>query len=169
MKHILFYTAIALIVLMGCKREDPSETINPLLDKYFALWNTGNIEGVENIIDPDFELRMAPTYKPEKGIETLKTSIKKWRTVYPDFNVKVEEKIIDKDKAAVRWTINATNTGEGSFPPTGRHVEVMGISIIHIKNGKVKDEWIAGNSLYWMQQLGYNLVPPEPVKKKTPK
>ncbi|NOX87146.1 MAG: ester cyclase, partial [Chlorobi bacterium] len=62
--------------------------------------------------------------------------------------------------AAARWTITATNTGSGSHPPTGKRIEVPGISIIHFADGKIKDEWIASNNFYWLKQLGFTLVPP---------
>jgi predicted ester cyclase len=66
------------------------------------------------------------------------------------------------DKIAALWTITATNTDPGSHPLTGKHVEVMGMSIIHFENGKIKDEWIASNDGYWLQQLGFKLAPPTP-------
>jgi len=165
MKNLLFplltlFLFILLLSFISCQREDPSTKLKPLVDKYVEIWNTGNTEGIEEIIHPDFELRMTPKFEPEKGIEKFKESVKKWRTIYPDFHITIHEVVYDVDKAAARWTITATHTGEGWGPPTGKQVEVMGISIIHFKDGKVKDEWIAGNNLYWMQQLGYKLVPP---------
>ena len=68
--------------------------------------------------------------------------------------------IHSRNKAAAKWTIEATNTGQGWHPPTGKHVEVIGISILHFADGKIKDEWIASNNLYWLQQLGYKLESP---------
>jgi len=151
---------VLLISLISCQQEDPSVKLKPLVDKYVEIWNTGNLEGIEKVIHPDFELRMAPKFEPEKGIDKFEESVKKWRAIYPDFHITVHEVVYGTNKAAARWTITATHTGEGWGPPTGKHVNVMGISIIHFKDGKVKDEWIAGNNLYWMQQLGYKLVPP---------
>jgi predicted ester cyclase len=68
--------------------------------------------------------------------------------------------IIDADKVAGIWTITGTNTGHGSTPPTGKSIEVKGISILHFKDGKIVDEWISGNELLWFQQLGYTLKSP---------
>ena len=103
---------------------------------------------------------MTPKFEAEKGIELFKESVTRLRKAYPDFNIEMNEIVYDIDKAAARWTITATNTGEGSFPPTGKHVEVIGISIVHFENGKIKDEWIASNNIYWLQQLGFSIVPP---------
>lgn len=55
--------------------------------------------------------------------------------------------------AAVRWTIKAAKTNPVWYPSTRRPVEVMGISILHFADNKIKDEWIASNNLDWSQQL----------------
>ncbi|MBN2345170.1 MAG: hypothetical protein JXO51_02190, partial [Candidatus Aminicenantes bacterium] len=52
-----------------------------------------------------------------------------------------------------RWTIRATGKN-------GQKMNVMGISMLHFADGKIKDEWISSNDLLWMQQLGYQLLPP---------
>ena len=68
--------------------------------------------------------------------------------------------IYSDNSAVARWTITATNTGTGLHPPTGKHVEVMGMSIVHFVDNKLKDEWIANNNIDWLMQLGYKLTPP---------
>jgi len=159
-RYIIILTISSVFVLTGCTKPHPSTKLNPILEKYIDYWNTGEFQGIEEILHPDFELRMTPKYEAEKGIETFKETVIKWRTAYPDFHLTVNDRVFDIDKIAVLWTITATNTGPGSHPPTGRHVEVMGMSIIHFENGKIKDEWIASNNGYWLQQLGFKLVPP---------
>jgi len=156
-------SALAMVValmLTRCTELHPSKVLNPILEKYISYWNTGEFQEIEAILHPDFELRMTPQYKPEKGIENFKEAVIKWRTAYPDFHLVVNEGVFDTDKIAVLWTITATNTGPGSHPPTGNHIEVTGMSIIHFEDGKIRDEWIAGNDGYWLQQLGFRLVPP---------
>ena len=103
---------------------------------------------------------MTPKYEVEAGIDLFKENVSKWRQAYPDFTIAVDEIFYTKDKAAARWTITATNTGEGWHPPTDKKVIVSGISIIHFLDGKIKDEWIASNNGYWMHQLGFKIVPP---------
>jgi hypothetical protein len=34
------------------------------------------------------------------------------------------------------------------------------VSIVHFTDGKIKDEWIASNNYYCLQQLGFTLVAP---------
>ncbi|MGB2957591.1 MAG: ester cyclase [Bacteroidota bacterium] len=168
MKTWTLHTAL-LVVLMGtatlsgCRRPDPAVELSPIVDRYVEIWNTGNLEGIEEILHPEFELRMTPKFEPEIGIEAFKESIARWRTAYPDFHIDLDEIFFAGDVGAVRWTITATNSGPGWFPPTGKTVKVPGMSIFHFKQGKLKDEWIGGNNGYWLRQLGFELVPPKPA------
>ena len=43
------------------------------------------------------------------------------------------------------------------MPPTGRHIEIKGIIIHRIQDGKIVEEWEGYDNLSIMQQLG--LVP----------
>jgi steroid delta-isomerase-like uncharacterized protein len=159
MNMILIYF-LASILIFGCAKQSNIDYQKQLVDKYVQYWNTGDFDGIEDILHPEFELRMTPTYDAEIGIDKFKESITKLRTAYPDFHIKLDEEIYSNYEGAVRWTIIATHTGEGSMPATGKRVEVSGISIFHIKDNKIKDEWIAGNDLHWLKQLGFTLAPP---------
>ena len=162
MKHFIhnsiYLLLLTLIIFTGCKK-NPSSVFNPIIERYVNIWNTGNFNGINEILDREFELKMAPTFKPEKGIELFKVQIQQTRTAYPDFNIVLNEIVYDKDKIAALWTIKATNTGMGGNPPTGKKVNIQGISIIHFKNGKILDEWIAYDTGYWLKQLGSQMAP----------
>ncbi|MEJ2049704.1 MAG: ester cyclase [Calditrichota bacterium] len=160
MKIVFTILFTLLVSQFNCTTEKSSAEYQPLIDAYLSFWNTGNFDGIDQVLPPDFELRMTPKFEPEKGIETFKQELIKLRTAYPDFHITVDESFFDTDKFAVRWTITGTNTGTGSHPPTGKAINVSGISIIHFQNGKIKDEWIASNNLYWLEQLGYKLESP---------
>ncbi len=157
---IILGLLLSAIIFVNCTNQSPSVKFEPLIEKYVNIWNTGNFDEVEAILHPEFELRVTPKFKVEKGIQSFKNSILKWRKSYPDFNIKLHEVLYDKESAAARWTISATNNGPGQHPPTGKHVEVMGISIVHFLDDKIKDEWIASNNIDWLMQLGYKLSPP---------
>jgi steroid delta-isomerase-like uncharacterized protein len=162
MKYKLHYLSfiVLLALLFGCSQTSPETEHSPLLEKYLTFWNTGEFQGIENVLHSDFELRMTPKYEPESGIDLFKENVTKWRTAYPDFHIDVKEVFHSENGAAAIWEATATNTGEGMHPPTGKSVNVTGMSIFHFKDGKIKDEWIASNNGYWMQQLGFKIVPP---------
>ncbi|MEW6509783.1 MAG: ester cyclase [Bacteroidota bacterium] len=165
--HTSFRTALVLLVALsfaGCVKPDPSVALKPLVDRYVLAWNTGDVKGLEEIVSSDFQLRMTPGFEPTRGIDSLKSAIAYWRTAYPDFTITLDEVIYTQSVIAARWTIKATNSGPGSSPPTGKTVVVPGMSLLHVAEGKLVDEWIAGNDLSWMQQLGYSFAPPQAGK-----
>ncbi|HET6273189.1 MAG TPA: ester cyclase [Bacteroidota bacterium] len=154
----------ASLLFASCGQPGPSERLKPLVDTYVRAWNTGDFNGLEEAVSSQFELRMTPRFDAVHSLDSLKNSITYWRTAYPDFHITLDEVIYAPNAVTVRWTIRATNTGSGSHPPTGKAVVVPGMSIIHVSAGKIVDEWIASNDLYWAEQLGFNLVPTSPSK-----
>ena len=153
-----FVLALSLFVT-SCAPPDPAERLKPLVETYVHAWNTGDFNGLDQIVSSQFELRMSPRFQPVRSLDSLESSITYWRTAYPDFHIDLDEVIYASNAITVRWTIRATNTGPGAQPPTGKSVVVPGMSIIHVSGGKIVDEWIASNGLYWAQQLGFTLTP----------
>ena len=157
---------IAMVFIFGCGEKGIPTDIKEKIDKYVRYWNTGQFDGIENVLCEDFELLESPGFEPQKGIESFKQSITDMRTAYLDFLLKINETVYEKDKIALIWTISATNAGRGKRPPTGKTIRGQGISVIHLKDGKIKDEWLSNNNLLWMTQLGFTFVPPKTESEK---
>ena len=150
------------LLISGCEVKNQSEEKRIKIEKFVNYWNTENIEGIGDILCEDFELLESPKFTPHPGIEYFKQTVLAYHQAYPDFKLVLNDQVFDKDKCAGIWTITATNTGPSNNggQPSGKHVEVIGISVVHFKDGKIKDEWISGNDLDWYQQLGFDLTPP---------
>jgi ketosteroid isomerase-like protein len=143
----------SLLITVGCNQKDTSTTMMPQVDKLLTFWNTGNFEGIEDVLCEDFEIRMSPLFEPEKGIDAFKESVLSTRKSYPDFRITIDETLFSGTAGAGRWTIHATSR-------TGKAINIPGMSILHFKDGKIKDEWISNNDLLWLKQLNYNISPP---------
>ena len=91
-----------------------------------------------------------------QGLEEAKQFYSMYLSAFPDFNATVEDVIAEGDKAVTRWTIRGTHQGEieefGS--PTGKQVEIKGITIHRIEDGKIVEEWERYDNLSVMRQLG---------------
>ena len=164
MKYFFIYSSLLLLIalaLISCQKKDYSTEINPILDKYLEAWNEGNLEILDEITPLDFELRINPDFEAKNNRDLLKESITNTRKVYPDFLVTVEDRLFISDTAVViRWSITGTNTGEGSFPPTGKKTSSNGFSVLFFADGKLTGEWIGFSDLTWVRQLGFNIIPP---------
>jgi steroid delta-isomerase-like uncharacterized protein len=93
------------------------------------------------------------------GLEEARQFVTMYKTAFPDLNVTVEDVISEGDNVVTRYTIRGTHQGEiEEFgPPTGRQMELQGITIHRFENGKIVEEWEAYDNLSVLQQLG--LVP----------
>ncbi len=91
-----------------------------------------------------------------EGLEEAKQFYSMYLSAFPDFTATVEDVIAEGDKAVTRWTIRGTHQGEiEEFgPATGKQVEIKGITIHRIEDGKIVEEWERYDNLSVMRQLG---------------
>ena len=75
---------------------------------------------------------------------------------FPNLTHTVEDVIAEGDKVVTRYTIRGTHQGETEEfgPPTGKHLELEGITIHRIEDGKIVEEWERYDNLSVLQQLG---------------
>lgn len=74
---------------------------------------------------------------------------------FPDFEMVVDDTIVEGDKVVIR--VRAVGTHQGEFmgiPPTGRRIEVPLIDIMRINDGKIAEHWGVMDGGVMMQQLG---------------
>ena len=81
---------------------------------------------------------------------------KGWRQAFPDGRYSINQMIAEGDLVAVYFTGRGTHTGAGnSLPPgTGKRVEVTGVTILRIIDGKIAEEWNVSDQLSLLRQLG---------------
>ena len=75
---------------------------------------------------------------------------------FPDIQRTVTEIVTDDIyKVAIRWSITGTHLGPFmGIAPTGKCIEVTGMSMYRISGGQVLEEWVEWDCLGLMQQLG---------------
>jgi steroid delta-isomerase-like uncharacterized protein len=119
-------------------------------------WETiaDNPDVLDEVYDPD-----VVWHEPDqeiRGLEQAKQFVSTYETAFPDMNVTVEDVIAEGDKVVTRVSIRGTHRGETEEfgPPTGRQVELKGITISRIEGGKIVEDWDAYDNLSAMQQLG---------------
>ena len=91
-----------------------------------------------------------------QGLEEAKQFVAMFETAFPDISATVEDVVAEGDKVVSRVTIRGTHQGEVEEfgPPTGRRVEVQGLSLHRIEDGKIVEEWNSYDNLSILQQLG---------------
>jgi predicted ester cyclase len=83
-------------------------------------------------------------------------------TAFPDWRFEVLSITAQGDHAAVRWRATGTFNGSGEFEgmlPTGESVEIEGIDLCQVKDGKLVELWAYSNQMKMARQLG--ALPPQ--------
>ena len=95
-----------------------------------------------------------PNLKP--GLEGIKQAFRVFATAFPDGTHAIHDLIAEGDRVVVRVSGIGTHTGEfKGIAPTGKAVEMTGIVIYRIEEGKIVERWAQQNFLgFVMQQLG---------------
>jgi predicted ester cyclase len=123
-------------------------------------WATDNTDVLDEVYAPD-----ALWHLPEldiHGVEEFKEYLTPYINAFPDLNVTVEDEIAEGEKVKVkrlminRFTLRGTHQGETEEfgPPTGRQIELKGMTISRIEGGKIVEEWQAYANSSIMDQLG---------------
>jgi predicted ester cyclase len=76
---------------------------------------------------------------------------------FPDFRFEVDSVTADEERAAVHWTVRGTFNGTGSFEgldPTGASVEISGIDLLTVEDGKLVELHAHMNGMEMARQLG---------------
>jgi steroid delta-isomerase-like uncharacterized protein len=163
--NVFLILTLTLAFFGGCQQQkpDPSQELKPIVDKYHEVWNGGNPDELNAIMNSDFvyHSNKAPD---AKGIEGIKKVISSLRSAFPDVKLEIKDVLYSENKEASRWVLAGTNTGPGEMPPTGKSVKVWGESIIRFVNGKISEEWVAFDNQSFMEQLGFTMMPPSEEK-----
>ena len=91
-----------------------------------------------------------------RGYEQAKQFVSTFFQAFPDITISVEDVIAEGDKVVSRYTIRGTHQGETQEfgPPTGRQMELEGITIHRFEDGNIVEEWERYDNLSALQQLG---------------
>lgn len=127
-------------------------TINRLVEEF---WNKGNTDLAESLVTPDFERIELFSDEIKRGPDGLKSAAAEWRGAFPDVSLTLNQLIAEDDKVACQWTFTGTHKGElKGTPATGKTVELTGLSIIQLEDGKLAKETVSADLLSLMKQLG---------------
>ena len=125
------------------------------------LYNhAGNLDAADEIFSPDY-VSYEPTSGEVRGIEGARQFAVTFREAFPDLECTIEDIIAEGDKVVMRFRGSGTHQGETEVfgPPTGKQMEITGITIKRLSEGKIVEAWTNFDALGMMQQLGVLAAP----------
>jgi steroid delta-isomerase-like uncharacterized protein len=120
------------------------------------LYNhTGNLDAVEELFSPEY-VSHEPTSGEVRGIEGARQFAATFREAFPDLRNNIEDMVAEGDKVVMRFKGSGTHEGETEAfgPPTGKRMEITGITIKRLAEDKIVEAWTNFDALGMMQQLG---------------
>ena len=133
--------------------EANAATAKRVVDEGFTQ---GRLEVFDEVCSPDIVSHDPAEPGDVRGIEAHKERVRAYRTAMSDLEVIVDDVVASGDRVATRWRARGTNDGElMGMAPTGKHVEITGISIDRFDaDGKIVETWDQWDNAGFMVQLG---------------
>jgi predicted ester cyclase len=134
----------------------PSEQKNmAIVRRFFEVGpSSGDIAASDELLDPDFSLH-TPLPTPGPGIEAMNNVIVTCRAAFHGLHVTIEDMMADGDLVTCRFTARGVHQGEFmGLPPTGKPIEMTGIEIFRLRDGRIAELWGEANLMGLMHQLG---------------
>jgi predicted ester cyclase len=125
---------------------------------YEELWEQGNLDVADEIYSTECVGQYA-SYPLQTGYpESEKRTVLRDITVITHTRVEIIDQVGEGDKVVTRWRARGRHTGTTEemphVVPTGKEVEVTGVHIHRLRDGKIVEVWAVDDLLGLMQQLG---------------
>jgi predicted ester cyclase len=105
---------------------------------------TGDMQAAERYYSADFHDHVNDL--EFRGLEGVRQSVSIYRALLPDLRIDVLDQVADEDRVGSRWRVRGTYRG--------REVELTGMTISRLENGKIAEDWSATDSLALLRALG---------------
>jgi steroid delta-isomerase-like uncharacterized protein len=130
-----------------------TESERTLGSRWFEeVWNKGRRAAIAEMLAPGAVLHEGGI--DSVGPEGFYSFFDRLNAAFSDIRVTVHDTIAEGDRACVRWTCSCKHTGGTlGIPATQKTVEVSGISILRIAEGRMVESWQNWDMLGMLQQI----------------
>ena len=136
-----------------------SEENKAVVRRFYEAFGAEDYEALNEVLAADLAAHAHSAAAPATRDDALQ-GIRMWNGAFADSQYTIEQQLAEGDQVATRVTLRAVHS-RGDFmgvPPSGKEIVLSGISIEHIKDGRIAERWVNYDNAGLMQQLG--LVPP---------
>ena len=132
-----------------------TEANKALVRRWWEETDKGNLAIIDELCAPDYIDHSPPLPGMGEGSAAVRKANETLAAAFPDTVHTIEAMIAEDDLVVTRLRGRATFLGEClGIPPNGKVVEITGISIHRVADGKLVEHWANIDSLSFMQQLG---------------
>jgi predicted ester cyclase len=134
------------------------ERYRNLLERYVELYNAGDLDGVMDLYaENSVQLMPDGTFE---GRSAIRDRLGKELAAFSDLAHRYTSYVEEDDAFADEWVFVGTHTGslvlpDGTeLPPTGKRVEVQGMELVRVRDGKIVVDNLYFDNLAVAAQLG---------------
>ena len=125
--------------------------------------NAASGAGDDELIAEDIVYHGPAMLGEVRGREGFKQLLGIFRAAFPGFETEVKQLVAEGDVVAAWHTHRGRHTGEfAGVPPTGKAVEVDGLELLRVRDGRIAEFWHMDDFLGLMQQVGAVPAPGQP-------
>ena len=122
------------------------------------IWNRRNFGAIDLVYQPNVVVQ-GSTGRVYRGTGQLRSFVMSMVAMFPDISLQVDDLYWmgnpeEGFQVSIRWGAQGTHKGNGPYgEPTGREVNLWGISQWKMKDGRVEQEWMMFNEFGILQQI----------------
>ncbi|MGB8031836.1 MAG: ester cyclase [Terracidiphilus sp.] len=119
------------------------------------IFNQGKFQVADEIYAPDFVNHGLHT---DADLQVDQAAVHFEKQACPDLKITYGPMVAEGDLVSVLWVFRGTNTARsGWVPATGAKIEVKGITIWRIDDGRIREEWTSMNELTIIREVAYQV------------
>ena len=120
------------------------EEVQAVIERFIEeIWNQGNLDEADGLLSP--EVIYHEPMQTIRGIEPYRQFVETFRTTLPNAQFSWEDMVIEGDRAALRWALQAAHEGNiptVPIPPTGFKINMSGQTAFRLEEGKIAEIWM---------------------------
>jgi steroid delta-isomerase-like uncharacterized protein len=154
---LLFLTLAATLFATDKPALPPDATSQQAKNKAVAarvfeeIFNQGKFQVADEIYASDF---VNHGLHKNFDLQADQAAVHAEKKAFPDLKMTVDLMVAEGDLVTVVWTFRGTNTAAGyGLPPTGARIELRGITVWRIVDGKIREEWTSFDDMQAARQL----------------
>ena len=160
-KIILFGIGVmALLIITSCNMqlETANKQLAANLKMYETTWDEVINKGkIDLINETNFDKNVTAVTSPENivGIEGFKDYYNNYLVGFSNITFTIIDLFGQGDKIVKHWNFKGTHSGDFfGIPATGNEVNIDGVTLVKMKDGKIAQEQDFLDNLEFYQQLG---------------
>lgn len=113
----------------------------------------GNLDAADEVFSRDVVAHMP--VGDMHGPASMKQFVASLHNGFPDLHSTVEDQVAEDDRVMTRFRARGTHHGEFmGVPASGNQIDIAGIIVSRVANGKIVEQWSVPDLLSLLQQIG---------------